>query len=198
MKATPRWLGTTAPFEEAEAGPVEGSVDLAVIGGGRTGPFAALAQGGASGAVLETGKVVGQTSDRNGGHVNNGSAHILSALTDSLGRDHARRIDRAVEDAVDTVERIAREENIACDVRRSGKIRLAAKPDHYEEIARGFGLLRCEPGPESSARSRPSPGNRRCRPAARSPSCPGRPPGSAGTPSVSAPAVPGGQYEPHP
>ena len=41
MKSIPYWLDTAAPFEEAERGPAEGQVDVAVIGGGLTGLAAA-------------------------------------------------------------------------------------------------------------------------------------------------------------
>lgn len=151
MKSVPYWLDTATPFPGAEPGPVEGSVDVAVIGGGLTGLSAAraLARGGASVAVLEKGKVVGEASGRNGGHVNNGTAHNFAALVESLGLDRARAIYHAFDEAVDTVERIASEEGIACDFRRSGKIKLAAKPEHYEKIARGFELLQREADPEA-------------------------------------------------
>jgi glycine/D-amino acid oxidase-like deaminating enzyme len=151
MKMTPYWLDTATPFSGAEAGPVEGGVDVAVIGGGFTGLSAALAfaRQGAKVALLEAGKVMGQASGRNGGHVNNGTAHSFAALAASLGLEQARRIYHAFDHAVDTVERLAREEAIDCDFRRSGKIKLAAKPEHYENIARGFELLQREADPEA-------------------------------------------------
>lgn len=151
MRMVPYWLDTATPFAGAETGPVEGEVDVAVIGGGLTGLSAALAlaREGASVAVLEGGKVVGQASGRNGGHVNNGTAHNFAALAARLGLDHARRLYHAFDDAVDTVERIAREEGIDCDFRRSGKIKLAAKPAHYDALARGFELLQREADPEA-------------------------------------------------
>ena len=43
MKLTWYWLGTLEPFRSATAGPVQGSCDVAVIGGGLTGCSAALA-----------------------------------------------------------------------------------------------------------------------------------------------------------
>ncbi|MFC4167740.1 NAD(P)/FAD-dependent oxidoreductase [Teichococcus aestuarii] len=147
----PYWLDTAPPFTGAEPGPAEGSVDVAVIGGGFTGLSAALhlARKGASVALLEAGRVMGAASGRNGGHVNNGTAHDFAGLAASLGLDHARRLYHAFDDAVDTVERIAREEQIACDFRRCGKIKLAAKPAHYEKMARGFDLLHREADAET-------------------------------------------------
>src|SRR5206468_4015056 len=76
MKQVPYWQDTAEPFRGGAQGPVEGEVDVAVVGGGFTGLSAALAlaQQGATVAVLEAGRVVAQASGRNGGHVNNGTA----------------------------------------------------------------------------------------------------------------------------
>lgn len=151
MRPRPYWLETATPFAGAAEGPVEGRVDVAVIGGGLTGLSAAqaLARGGAEVALLEAGPVMGLASGRNGGHVNNGTAHNYAALAESLGTERALRIYRAFDDAVDTVERLAREEGIDCDFRRCGKIKLAAKPAHYESLARGFERLQREADPEA-------------------------------------------------
>ena len=43
MKLTSYWLDTSNPFNSATAGPVQGTCDVAVIGGGLTGSSAALA-----------------------------------------------------------------------------------------------------------------------------------------------------------
>ncbi len=146
MKLLPYWQETAEAFTGAEAGPLPAKVDVAVIGGGFTGLSAALAlaQRGASVAVLEAGRVAAAQSGRNGGHVNNGLAHDFAGTAAKLGLDRARALYHAFDAAVDTVERIATEQQIACDFRRGGKIKLAAKPAHYESIARGFDLLHRE------------------------------------------------------
>jgi hypothetical protein len=81
---------------------------------------------------------------------------INAWLADKLGQEHALSLYRAFDDAVDTVERIVREEQIACDFRRSGKIKLAAKPAHYESIARGFERLNRECDPETELLPQPA------------------------------------------
>jgi glycine/D-amino acid oxidase-like deaminating enzyme len=143
MKLASYWLETATPFAGAAEGPVEGRVDVAVVGGGFTGLSAALAlaRRGASVVVLEAGRVGAGASGRNGGHVNNGTSHDYASLAQALGADHARALYRAFDDAVDTVERIVREEQIQCAFRRSGKIKLAARPAHYEKIAKSFEIL---------------------------------------------------------
>jgi glycine/D-amino acid oxidase-like deaminating enzyme len=151
MEFVPYWHATATPFRGGAQGKVEGEVDVAVIGGGFTGLSAALAvaERGGSVAVLEAGKVVGAASGRNGGHVNNGTATDFAALAARLGLDRARALYHAYDDAVDTVERVVREHQITCDFRRGGKIKLAAKPAHYEKIAQGFELLHREADPDT-------------------------------------------------
>jgi glycine/D-amino acid oxidase-like deaminating enzyme len=151
MKLDSYWLDTAPPFRGGAEGAVEGKVDVAVIGAGFTGLSAALAlaRRGASVAVLEAGRAGAGASGRNGGHVNNGTAHDYAGLAAKLGAEHARALYRAFDDAVDTVERIASEEQIACDFRRGGKIKLAAKQSHYDSIARGFEALNRECDPET-------------------------------------------------
>jgi glycine/D-amino acid oxidase-like deaminating enzyme len=151
MKQAPYWLDTAEPFAGGAPGPVEGTVDVAVIGAGFTGLSAALALGqrGASVAVLEAGKAAGGASGRNGGHVNNGTAADVGGIAGRYGAERAKSLYLAYDAAVDTVERIVREHQIACDFRRSGKIKLAAKPEHYDKLARGFDFLHSKIDPET-------------------------------------------------
>lgn len=146
MKLTPYWLDGIEGFAGAEPGPVEGDADVAVIGGGFTGLSAALtlAEAGARVVVLEAAQVARAASGRNGGHVNNGTAVDIGGVAAKYGTERARALYRAYDDAVDTVERIVREQQIDCDFRRGGKIKLAAKPTHYEAMARGFDFLNRE------------------------------------------------------
>lgn len=136
MKLRPYWDDTATRFAGAQEGPVEGTVDVAVVGGGFTGLSAALAlaRKGANVAVLEAGRVVGEASGRNGGHVNNGLSLDVRSVAERLGLEKARDLYHAFDAGVDLVERIAREEQILCDFRRTGKIKLASKPAHYDKI----------------------------------------------------------------
>lgn len=138
LKVQSYWMDTV-PRYAPRAGEWPGTVDVAVVGAGFTGLSAALelASRGASVAVLEAGDcVAGEASGRNGGHVNNGLAHDYGDLAARVGTEQARAWYRAYDDAVDTVERIVREQGIDCGFARNGKLKLATRPAHYDALAR--------------------------------------------------------------
>lgn len=142
----PYWLASAPAFTGGAEGGVDGSADVAIIGGGFTGLSAALAlaKRGARVVLLEAGRVVGEASGRNGGQCNNGTAHDYGALSARFGKDIAKAYYRAHCDAVDTVERLAREEGIDCNFNRCGRVKLAAKPAHYDKLVRAHDLLSAE------------------------------------------------------
>ena len=146
------WQASTPAFAGGCSEPVAGAVDVAVIGGGFTGLSAALAlaKSGASVAVLEAAQVMGAASGRNGGQCNAGTAHDFGALAATYGIDRARKWYLAHCDAVDTVERIAREEEIDCAFQRCGRAKLAAKPEHFAKLEAAYALLAAEVDPNVS------------------------------------------------
>lgn len=150
MKLESYWLDSAPRFTGAAEGPVDGRADVVVIGGGFTGISAALAlrRRGASVVVLEAGRVAGEASGRNGGQCNNGIAHSFADLVASDGVERARMIYHAFDAAVDTVETIVREENIACDFARGGKLKLAAKPKHFAALVRSYEVLHRDIDPD--------------------------------------------------
>ncbi len=149
MKLDSYWLDTAPAFTSGAQGPVSGRADVVVVGAGFTGLSAALAlaRRGASVVVLEAGRVVGEASGRNGGHCNSGLAHDFGSLAARLGVEKARAFYQAYDAAVDTVEKVVQQENIACDFARVGRLKLAAKPEHYDKLARACDLLRREVDP---------------------------------------------------
>lgn len=146
MRFVSYWHDTAPVFGAAAPGPVESHYDVAVIGGGFTGLSAArqLAKAGAKVAVLEAERVGSGGSGRNGGHLNNGLAHSYLAAKAQLGKERAIALYKAYDDAVDTIETIVSEEGIDCDFRRSGKLKLASKPKHFDTLARTFEALHAE------------------------------------------------------
>ena len=144
MKLESYWLDSVRPFGGAAQGPVEGKADVAIVGAGFTGLSTAFELGKrkASVVVLEAGRVAGEGSGRNGGHVNNGVAHDYPGLVRRFGEATARAMYGDFDAAVDSVERLVREESIDCDFARSGKLKLAAKPGHYDLLARTYEALK--------------------------------------------------------
>jgi glycine/D-amino acid oxidase-like deaminating enzyme len=152
MKFKPYWQDTAPAFAGGVGGDISGHFDVAVVGGGFTGLSAArhLAKAGAKVVVLEAEEVGSGASGRNGGHLNNGLAHSFLSAKASLGKERAIALYRALDDAVDTVERIVGEEKIDCSFRRSGKLKLASKPAHFEQIARNFEAIHREVDPDTA------------------------------------------------
>ena len=151
MKLTSYWLDSAPPFASSAAGPPHGDADVVVVGAGFTGLSAALAlaRKGARVAVLEAGAVINAASGRNGGMCNNGFAQDFHGLSTRLGLDRAISLYQAFDAAVSKVESIVTEEEIKCDFKRVGKLKLAAKPQHYVKLARSQELLARHVDPET-------------------------------------------------
>lgn len=143
MKLTSYWLDTSEPFRSAAPEPVQGSCDVAVIGGGLTGSSAALAlaKKGARVVLLEAETIGNAASGRNGGMCNNGFAQDYAGMVGKLGAETSLRLYQSFNKAVDTVEALIREESIDCNFQRVGKLKMAAKPAHYDKLARSHELM---------------------------------------------------------
>ncbi|MCA2412040.1 NAD(P)/FAD-dependent oxidoreductase [Rhizobium leguminosarum] len=146
MKFLSYWHDTAPAFSGAEEGPVDGHYDVAVVGGGFTGLGAArqLAKAGAKVVVLEAEAVGWGASGRNGGHLNNGLAHSYLAAKAELGTERAIALYKALDDSIDSIEALIEEERIDCSFRRTGKLKLASKPQHFQAIARNFEAVHSE------------------------------------------------------
>ena len=152
MKMTSYWLDSAKPFASGASGGPSGTADVAVIGAGFTGLSAALAlaRKGAKVVVLEADRVAGAASGRNGGMCNNGFAQDYGGMVEKFGLDRANMLYRAFDAGVDLVEQIVAEEGIECHFGRVGKLKLAAKPEHFEKIKRSQDLLARNVDPETS------------------------------------------------
>src|SRR5208337_478227 len=131
------WL-TTVQMPTAPALPLPESADVAVIGTGFTGLSAALslAKRGAKVAVLESETIGWGASSRNGGMVLPGLKLGVNKLISLYGRELTRRMYAASVETIAVVERIVKEENIACDFARTGHIEVACKQSHFDDFAR--------------------------------------------------------------
>jgi len=145
------WHDTAPAFSGGQAGPVEGRYDVAVIGAGFTGLNAArkLARQGVKVAVLEAAHVGAGGSGRNGGHLNNGVAHGYADAKAHLGAERAQTLYRAYDRSIDMIEEVIAEEGIACDFRRSGKLKLASKPSHVAGLRANQELIARDVDPET-------------------------------------------------
>jgi glycine/D-amino acid oxidase-like deaminating enzyme len=113
-------------------------VDVAIIGAGFTGLSAArtLAKSRASVAVLEGQTIGWGASSRNGGMVLTGLKLPASTLIARYGKQTTARMYAASLEAIDFVEQLVQEENIACDFSRCGHLEVACKPKHFEDFRR--------------------------------------------------------------
>ena len=151
MKLTSYWLDTSQPFDDGSSKPLEGHYDVAVVGGGLTGSSAALAlaKKGARVALLEAETIGNAASGRNGGMCNNGFAQNYAVMAGKYGKPAANALYKAFDAGVDMVERLVQEEQIDCSFSRVGKLKLAAKPEHYDMLARSQELLAANVDPET-------------------------------------------------
>ena len=151
MRFSSYWLDTSEPFVSRSPELPDGRCDVVVVGGGITGSAAALAlaKKGARVVVCEAGTVGQAASGRNGGMCNNGFAQDYASLSQRLGTELANRLYLAFDAGVDTVERLVNEESIDCNFARTGKLKLAAKPEHYDKLARSHALLAASVDPDT-------------------------------------------------
>src|SRR6202171_1933391 len=120
------WL-TTTETPNIESRPLPERVDVAVIGAGFTGLSAArtLARRGAKVAVLESETIGWGASSRNGGMVLTGMKLGVNKLISMYGREPTQRMYAASLASIDCVERVIKEEDIACDFTRTGHLEVA-------------------------------------------------------------------------
>src|SRR6266481_3929202 len=131
------WL-TTVQMPTPPAQPLPESADVAVIGAGFTGLSAALslAKRGVKVVVLESETIGWGASSRNGGMVLTGLKLGVNELISKYGRELTRRMYAASLDSITSVERIVKEEKIACDFARTGHLEVACKQRHFDDYAR--------------------------------------------------------------
>lgn len=147
LKESNFWL-TTLQQAEFPALPLPARVDVAVIGGGFSGLSAALrlAKAGCSVAVLEAQTMGWGASSRNGGMVLTGMKVGVETLIHSYGMERAKRLFALSLAAINTVERIVRDEGIDCSFSRCGHLETAWKPAHFAAYSRSADLLEKEFG----------------------------------------------------
>ena len=126
---TALWLDRLAPFERRAALAGDTDVDVAIVGGGFSGLWTAYylirADPTLRVMVIEKDFCGFGASGRNGGWAVGELASGPEKYAQLSSVDAANRLDRAVQDAVDEIGRIADAEGIDCDYAKGGWIRLA-------------------------------------------------------------------------
>jgi len=131
------WL-TTARMPEPDAKALPEKADVAVVGAGFTGLSAALGltKRGAKVVVLESETIGWGASSRNGGMVLTGLKLSVNKLISKYGRELTRRMYAVSLGSIDCVERLTKEEEIACDFCRTGHLEVACKQSHFDDYGR--------------------------------------------------------------
>ena len=116
LKTLPYWIDSTSlphfrPLEQNER------ADVVVVGGGLTGLTTAylLLSAGCSVVVLERRRLAESDTGHTSAHVTMVTDLPMTDLVKQFGRDHAQAVWDAGLSAIDRIDRIAREEHIACD-----------------------------------------------------------------------------------
>lgn len=132
------WLTTVEMPRTDTSRAVPQTADVAVIGAGFTGLSAArtLAEKGIKVVVLESETIGWGASSRNGGMVLTGLKLGVNQLISMYGRERTQQMYKASLASIDCVEKIVREENIACDFSRCGHLEVACKQKHFDDYAR--------------------------------------------------------------
>ena len=140
------WHTTVQIPDDVNLTPLPKKVDVAIIGGGYTGLSAArtLAKNGVEATVLEGQTIGWGASSRNGGMVLTGLKVGMKTVLQKYGREIARQLFQSSLDAINTVEQIVKEENIACGFARHGHLLVANKPKHYQALKRDVEFMQKE------------------------------------------------------
>jgi glycine/D-amino acid oxidase-like deaminating enzyme len=127
-----------APLASTATRLSKSTCDIAIVGGGLTGLITALlcAKQGASVMVLEAALPGSGASGRNAGFVTPGLTSTYAVCRRRYGESAADALWRFSIDAVDETRRLIDEQEIDCDLRRTGRLTLANTRKHHERMRR--------------------------------------------------------------
>ena len=152
----PYWW-EAAPRRLTSPEPPPSATDVVIVGSGFTGLSAALTltKRGREVVVLDRGVPGFGASTRNGGQVGSGNQKFrVKKLIELRGEAKAVAMLQEGTKMLDYNEHLIQSENIDCHFRRCGRFRAAARPEHYEAMARDLDDLRRTCGVDSFMISR--------------------------------------------
>ncbi len=122
------------------------TIDVAVIGGGLLGATTSywLARDGVPVALLERGALASGATGRNGGFVVAGPSKPYPVSITHLGYATARAIMKVTHENQVLLRQVMQEEEIACDYREPGAIRLALTDAQVEQISQEVAALQAD------------------------------------------------------
>jgi glycine/D-amino acid oxidase-like deaminating enzyme len=120
------------------------SVDIAVVGGELLGAATCywLARAGADVALLERTALAAGATGRNGGFVRAGSAGSYTDAIVRLGHETARQVMELTTESRVLLRQVIQEEEIACDYREPGTLRLVITEAQAEQYRQEIATLR--------------------------------------------------------
>jgi glycine/D-amino acid oxidase-like deaminating enzyme len=136
VKLVPFWTDDHPRPADLGAAQVPSESDVVVVGSGYTGLSAAreLAMLGKSVTVVDAGDIASGASSINGGQVNYGPKASAKRVFEQHGPALGRRIWDASMAAIDAVEELVSDEDIACDFSRPGAVELAYRASDFDDL----------------------------------------------------------------
>ena len=134
---TPYWW-EEAPLPELPEKPVAGHCDAAIVGAGYAGLSAGLelVRNGRSVQIFDKGIAGGAASSRSGGIASGNLRISFSKMISTLGLDQAKAYYGEGIAARDDLARFISEEKIDCRLQTVGRFTAAARPEHFDHLAR--------------------------------------------------------------
>ena len=146
------WAATGNPAPELPELATDLQTEVLVIGAGFTGLSTAyhLQKAGVGCVVVEAEDTGWGASGRNGGMLPPRYKKGYAAIAGRYGNDVARRLYGLMLEAVDTVETIVADCNIACDFHRSGQLTAAHSREHLRSLEADRDWMAAEAGDKAA------------------------------------------------
>jgi len=141
FKEEPYWWDLARPFSSVASLPARS--DLVIVGAGLCGLSAALRalELGVRPLVLDVGFIGGEASSRSGAMVSSGQKFLISGAAQSLGSEIVNELINVHADAFRYVRTLATKGGVEGQFRTSGRLFLAAVPEHFQRFAQHAEIL---------------------------------------------------------